>query len=380
MARPKEYDLPDYMTWDAANGVYVVRNPLNGKKRSFADEQKARGVAKAVAELVHVERQREALSAGRPTLAGLVKKWIEDKVPLMPWAPGTRENYVAKANRISKELGTRTIVHTDCMFIEDWIAARTRTADAFNDWRYVFVLLWRFAVSRKLAEANEPEKIEERSTSKKLEANRKQRQPLEVQDFKDIHEKAEPWLQLAMEESLVTLQGRSEICNMRLDHHRDGWLYVIRAKVSGDSDMAFIKIAITEQIEEFLRRSRQLDDTASPYMIHRRPDSMRREHLEPKPHWTYVTPDYLSKAFAEARDQVPRFNAIPPRTRPTFHEVRGLGARLYEDSGMAKQSIQRLMTHTDQKVTEIYLEGGTAALKDDDFQAVVAPMRVRDML
>jgi hypothetical protein len=48
------------------------------------------------------------------------------------------------------------------------------------------------------------------------------------------------------------------------------------------------------------RRSRSLDDTVSPFLIHRRPDSLRREWIDPKPHWTYVTPDYLSKALAEA--------------------------------------------------------------------------------
>ena len=46
------------------------------------------------------------------------------------------------------------------------------SADAFNKWRYALVLLWKFAVSRKLAATCEPEKIESRSTSKKLEATR----------------------------------------------------------------------------------------------------------------------------------------------------------------------------------------------------------------
>jgi enterobacteria phage integrase len=379
--RPKQYaDLPDHMTYDRNSGLYVVRNPLTKKRKKFADAVKARTAAAAVGKLLEIERHRATLAAGHPTIAGLVTKWLEDRLPFMPWKAGTRRNHLAKLNRISRELGARTIAHTDCMFLEQWISSFTRTADTFNDWRYVLVLLWKFAVARKLVEVNEAENVEERSTSKKLEANQKQRQPLDVNGFRAIHEKAAAWLQLAMEQSLVTLQGRSEICNMQHAHYRDGRLFVIRDKVSGDSDMAFIKISLTAQLRELQGRSRKLDETVSPYIIHRKPDSMRREWIDPKPHWTYVTPDYLSKAFAEARDRVEKFAAMDARKRPTFHEVRGLGARLYRDQGMSEAAIQALMTHAHKRTTEIYLDGGAQALTDDDYQPVVAPLVLEEVL
>jgi enterobacteria phage integrase len=382
MGRPKQYDLPDNCTFDVTNGVYVVRNPLTKNKRSFADKAKAVTTANALNKLFEVDKQRAALTAGGPTIAGLCAKWLSDKLQFMPWAPSTAQNYVAKINRISRELGARTIAHTDCMYLEEWIASFAKTADTFNDWRYVFVLLWRFAVSRKLAEVNEAEKIEERSTSKKIDANKKQRQPLDIEGFQAIHEKASPWLQLALEETLVTLQARLEICNMRHDHHRDGFLYVIRNKVSGDSDMAFIRIGLTEQLLEFQSRARKLDESASPYIIHRKPEHLRREWIDAsvKPHWTYVMPDYLGKAFAHARDQIDRFKKLPPRERPTHHEARGLGSRIYEDQGMSKAAIQALMTHANPKTTKIYLDGGAEALSDDDYHRVVAPLVLRDVL
>jgi hypothetical protein len=89
---------------------------------------------------------------------------------------------------------------------------------------------------------------------------------------------------------------------MRHTDYRDGHLFVIRNKVSRDSDMGFIKIAITMQLEDIRRRSRKVDSIASPYLVHRAPDRQRREWTEGKPHWTFVNPGYLSKAFAEARD------------------------------------------------------------------------------
>lgn len=386
MGRPKgeDNDFPENMWRVQSDGLYRVRNPLTGKVKKFsADrEQDARNTAKALNEWLKNERALRALSAGLPTIDGLVVKWIEDRLPFMPWAPGTRANYLAKLKRIRRELGPRPISHTDCMLMEDWIVktVRVKTADTFNDWRYAFVLLWKFAVSRKLAAENEGAKIEERSTSKKIEANQKQREPLDLNGFREIHKKAEPWLQLAMEMSLVTLLSRLEICNMRHDHWRGGCIYVIRNKVSGDSDMAFIRIAITEQLEEFQRRSRLLDNSASPFIIHRQPRSTRREWIESKPHWTYVNPDFLTKSFEKARDAVPTLAALQPSARPTFHEVRGLGSRMYAEQGMSEKDIQSLMTHSNPSTTQIYLDGGAEALTDDDYLRVVAPMKLRDIL
>lgn len=380
MGRPKKYDHPPNMTFDQAATLYIVRNPVTGKRKRFADEGKALKAVTALNKFLETERALRALEHGLPKISGLVAKWIEDRLPFMPWSEGTKANYLAKMRRISRELGERPIKHTDCMFLEDWIANIAKTGDTFNDWRYMFVLLWGFAVSRKLADSNEGEKVLERSTSKKIEANRKQRLPLDVDGFNAIHEKSEPWLRLAMETSLVTLQGRSEIANMRLADSRKGFLHVIRDKTSADSDMAFIKIEVTAQIEEFWSLSRTLDNTVSPYLIHRKPHDAREQWIKGKPHWTYITPDYLGRAFAEARDSITRFASLPESKRPSFHEIRGLGSRLCAEQGMTKKAIQALMTHTHERVTEIYLQGGAEALTDDDYQRVEAPLVLRGIL
>ena len=94
-------------------------------------------------------------------------------------------------------------------------------------------------------------------------------------------------------------------------------------------------IRITPELEEIRRRALKLDDTASPFLIHRKPNRERREWMEGKPHWTYVNPQYLSKAFEIARDAAldknghTRYAQLTAAQRPTFHEIRGSGARLY---------------------------------------------------
>lgn len=136
----------------------------------------------------------------------------------------------------------------------------------------------------------------------------------------------------------------------------------------------------SEQLLEFQRRSRSLDNTVSPFIVHRKPQHVRRQWIEGKPHWTYVNPDYLTKAFAAARDEVERFAKMPKPERPSYHEARGLGARIYEEMGMSKAAIQALMTHADKRTTEIYLDGGENALRDTNYQQVAAPLNLRDVL
>jgi enterobacteria phage integrase len=380
VGRPKSNDYPPYMTVDGDLGRFVVRNPITGKKKRFSDEAEARAAAVKLGEWVEQERKAEAFDAGRPTIQSLVKWWKRDRLQFQAWDINTRKAMVHKMDRIGRELGDRVIARTDSLFLEDWLTSFCNTADHFNKWRYALVLLWKFALSRHLVQACEPEKIERRSTSKKLEINRKVRQQLDIEGFKAIRAKAEPWLQLAMDQSLVTLQARAEICAMQHAHYRGGYLFVIRDKVSGDSDMAFIKIALTAELEEIRKRSRTLDNTVSPYLIHRAPERRRREWTNGKPHWTFVNPEYLSKAFAEARDAAEVYKALKPRERPTFHEIRGLGARILRAQGVSEAAIQGLMTHSNKRTTQIYLDRGAAALTDNDYHAVTAPLSLSEIL
>lgn len=385
VGRKKNNDLPDYMGPDCDRGGFLVRNPLTGKRKRFARDQEAlaREAAKRLAAWVDREKSARALDLGKPTIAGLVDRWKTDRLQFMPWDAGTQKSAGYKLARIRRELGDRYVARTDRMFLEDWLTAFCKTGDQFNEWRYVLILLFRFAVSKKMLDICEPEKIEPRSTSKKLAVNQKVRRPLDLLGFRAIHEKAPGWLQIAMEQSLVTLQARTEICNMRHADYRDGHLFVIRDKVSGDSDMAFIKIAITDELDAIRRRSLKGDGVvgaASPYLVYRRPSRERREWTEGKPHWTYVNPEYLSKQFAKARGATKAYDKLAGPERPSFHEIRGLGARLYRTQGMSEAAIQALMTHSNPRTTQIYLDGGAAALTDADYNPVVAPMRLREIL
>lgn len=384
MARPKNNDRPAYMWPDGDRGGWVVVNPLNGKKRRFTADQEAlaRETAAVLNQYVEKERQRALLNAGKPSLDEVVQRWIREQMPLQPWDDSTRETAQMRLARIRRELGAGGALIEDitCVEMARWLSKTAPKADPFNKWRQMLVLLWSFAVVEGMARSNEAEKVPRRSTSRKIEGNRKTRKPLDVEGFRAIHAHAEPLLQLAMEMSLVTTLARNELCLLRHEHFRDGWVYVIRDKVAAESEVAFVRIRLTPQLEAFQERARRLDNIACPFLLHRRPDRMQRRWIEGKDHWAQLTPDWLTRAFAAARDLVPRYAALAERERPTFHEVRGLSSRLLRARGLSVDSIRALMTHADEKTTQIYLEGGRGALREEHYIKVEAPFTIEQLL
>jgi hypothetical protein len=380
MGHPKIHDFPPYMTTDGDRGGYIVRNPITRHRKRVRSEAAARKEALGLAITVAAERQKKKDEISHPTLGRVVAAYVENQMPYMPWSPGTRRNYLYKFKKIDRDLGTVVIEKAGVVSLTDYLAAFCKTADIFNKWRHAFVLLLDYAISRDLTRSNEAAKVLERSTSKKLAANKKRRLALDMVGFKAIHGQAEPWLQLAMEISLVTLQARNEICSMQHEHFREGHLFIVRAKVSGESDMAFIKLALNSDIVDLQSRARRLDNIVSPYLVHRKPLRRTRISRDAPRHWTYVLPHYLSQSFKEARNKAGLWGHLPAHARPSFHEIRGLGSRLSMKAGASRADIQALMTHSTPRTTAIYLDGGLHALTDSDYRPVTTKLSLTDAL
>jgi len=71
-----------------------------------------------------------------------------------------------------------------------------------------------------------------------------------------------------------------------------------------------------------------------------------------------LIPSLLFK-LTKARDAAHAYDYIEPVERPTFHEIRALGAWLYEQQKFPQDYIQALMGHSDVKMTKHYQEGHT---------------------
>ena len=81
-----------------------------------------------------------------------------------------------------------------------------------------------------------------------------------------------------------------------------------------------------------------------------------RQTRKTRDHHTQILPEQLSRAFAEARDEV----GIKGDNQPTFYEIRSLGGALLREAGWSKAQVQELMVHTSESMTEHYLEGHEA--------------------
>jgi enterobacteria phage integrase len=153
-----------------------------------------------------------------------------------------------------------------------------------------------------------------------------QRQRLTEAQCAQIRAKAEPWLQLAIDLALETLQRREDLVRLTRDDLIDGYLYVRQKKTGVNVRMPL-----------------------SPELLARLPTTgplLQRNDAA-------VTKDYLSRAFAAARDSIPELTSIPPSHRPSFHELRALGALLMERQGINPQA---RLGHLEAKTTRLYLD------------------------
>jgi integrase len=379
--RVEDTDLPRYVYYDKTREVYIIKNPLGETRVKWErDRKRAIAIGKKLNEVVETKRQADLLNAGQVTIAAVVDKFLYDRLDKTGWKESTKKDNVYKFARIKKELGHRFITRTDSKFLTEWLNGFCHNADQFNGWRYMLILLWRFAKSLKMVESNEAEAVLEESGSLNIVSNRKSRQGLTLEGYGAVYEWAKPWLKLAMDISFICMLGRFEVCNMRHADFRGDWLYVIRQKTSSKSKEAFLRYPVSAVLREIRVRAMTLDGIDAPNLVHREPDRDRADWEVPAGEQaSYVRPQYLTNSFAQVRDACGFFKDLEPHELPSFHEIRGLAARRYEDLGMEKMEIQAMLAHASPAATKVYLEGGKAALQDDHYAIVEAPLSLTDL-
>ncbi|MDH4458507.1 MAG: tyrosine-type recombinase/integrase [Nevskia sp.] len=226
---------------------------------------------------------------------------------------------------------------------------RAVTESPRNRQQYRLLMIWIFACARQegWVDGNPVEAM------RKTTAPR-QRERLTIDQFEAIRASAELWLQKAMDLSLITLLRREDVCNLRFSDVHDDALWVVPGKTE-DSTGARLKIRIGAELQALLDRCR--DDVVSPYLIHRLPERARprEQRAESRVHHTQVLPEQLSRAFADARDASGLFEGV--EHPPTFHEIRSLGGKRYQDRGWTLAQVQALMAHASPDMTQQYLAG-----------------------
>ena len=200
---------------------------------------------------------------------------------------------------------------------------------------------------------------------------KKQRHNLTVEDYESIYAAAPLFLKVAMSLSLQTTHVVREIYRIKykikepkegvcgivwfqeatvLDGNTvHGTLYIHREKVK-KSASSMVAIPVTDAIKEIVEFSKT-DRLHCPYNVHRKPIQSKRGVAKDCNHPYQVHHHNISKEFSKVRDQLGLYSNLDISLRPTYHEIRGLSARLIEQMG---ESATIRMAHADEKTTKIY--------------------------
>ena len=350
----KNKDLVDNLYGSVKNGVtyYQYKHPVTGQYHSMGtNKQEANAAARQLNNMLIPERNlvAEVMGTADKDMAHLINRYRKELLPTKTLAASTQKTIEYRLSRLERDLGKKLIEDVDVQTIAEYLDENFQR-DAYIKHRAMLVELFRFAINKGLCplEIGNPAEV----TYAKSEYE-KARRRLTLDQFWAIHDKAEPWLQLAMETALITLQGRAEVINMKFADYQDKTLKVIRQKTS-KHEHSHLMIHCP-QLEDIITRARQ-SGIASPYIIHRRP--IRKVAAQGREHWTKFTPNNFSAEFRKVRDKCKCFEGMARQNRPTFHEIRALGSWLYKKQGFDNETyIQPLMAHADQKMTEHYQQG-----------------------
>ncbi|MFG1498060.1 tyrosine-type recombinase/integrase [Saccharospirillum sp. HFRX-1] len=158
-------------------------------------------------------------------------------------------------------------------------------------------------------------------------------------------------MQVAMDLALISLQRRGDRVRARYDRIEGDVWQVIQSKTEKHDHRAFLKITMGEGPQEVIQRSRSIAPVC-PFILHRVPE--RKKKAAALEHWAQITPDHLSKTFAQLRDSLPEFLSMPREQRPGFHTIRGLGGHLYLEAGFDNEYVNHLFGHTQQTMSNEY--------------------------
>ncbi|WP_210464149.1 integrase [Vibrio crassostreae] len=201
----------------------------------------------------------------------------------------------------------------------------------------------------------------------------KARHDLDIENYQKVYDAAPLFLKVAMSLTLETTHAVREIYRLRyriykpregvcgilwnpdkeveyVDGHAVyGMLYVHREKVK-KSDASTVAIPVTQTIKDIVDLSKT-SRLICPYIVHRKPKQQQRGISKETDHLYQVHHHNISKEFSKVRDSLGLYSHLKKSLRPTYHEIRGLAARMIEQQG---QSATERMAHANAKTTKIY--------------------------
>lgn len=372
MPRPrssKYRDLPEGLYFKGKKG-YVLRRIDDSWKSLGHDKSRAIALARRYnatyrvdPEIAHsinydlvAPHNRRAVERLSSFFARVSERYAADEKP----NKDTLAMFNSRLEKLDSLIGDRvgmSISLDDVNLVLD-VVAKNKSNNVFNRWISFMVKVFDYAVDESVMKDN-PAKRKKRKPKEE-----KQRQRLNLAEYKAVWCIAPHWMRIAMDLSLETTHAVNEICAMKYEDitmidepvledgiEVFGYLKIHRQKVKA-KEASRVSIPVTRSLLKIIEASK--DNIDSLYIVHRMPDKRSNQVSRHCDHITQVNRKYLSRIFSKLRDQAKVKRSVPAESRPTFHEIRGLSIHLYDKAGHDPQA---RAAHTDSRSTKVYKEG-----------------------
>lgn len=330
------------------NGYFVYRRPDNGKRfgmgrnklEAIRSAKELNEKLMATTSLTQTVLHNIQIERVGDHLDYMLKFW-EQRILDQRMSATTLETYSRQVKKFRGQFEDQSM---DTLSVRDIAGFLEQFPPTLKTrYRAVLSVVWKHAIARGLATVN----IAEATLKESIKVKR---QRLSLADFKVIREYLEPPFRNAVDLALQTLQRREDISALLKDKIvRDGnrqYLEVIQIKTG-----AAIRIEIGPELDKVLRCCQ--DDVVSRFILHYpyQNGPLRKRAGQP------FSKDTLTRAFQEARDKAITerglFKGMISAELPTFHEIRALGAKLYEEAGVDPKA---LLGHKTAQMTQMYLD------------------------
>ncbi len=352
----KNRDLPRNLYPNNRGASFKYRRPDGVFKSVGSDRKKAIGYALELnAYYYGIDKVVAAVvSASEKKHAHTVNEYLNDNLKAImqerELATTTQKGWGEREPHIRDEFGEQDPRHISvsaCVsFLKDYSPAQ------WNKYRSMCSVIWSYMVQDDWVGNNPWDVVrskKERVTRMRLTAETYSKIWKAAGDLPEVGAA----IQNAMDLALHTLQRRADVASLTRSQVKDGSIYVVQGKTG----MA-LRIQMGPTLEAVVKRCKS-DNVACPYLVHQSKDA--RKHRIAK----RLSPSSISRGFTKARDKTKLFDDLKPgQTPPSFHEIRSLGAKLYEDAGVPQNEIQGLLGHTSAKQTGVYLSRHSIRYKD----------------
>ena len=262
-------------------------------------------------------------------------------------AAKTRADYKRMLDTAVQELGPeKGIADISLRAVASFLESKPPVAS--NRYRSLLSGLFKHAVARGLRADNPADATIKRATTVK-------RKRLSRPMFDAIRERADPWMQRAMDLALWSLQRREDLATLRVDAWANGELSVRQQKVEGYGT-GLLRITPGPLLRAAIIACLNSPERGDcPYLVHHTPQ--KRIKADWRTHPKQLAPETLTREFARLRDETGMCDDMGEGERPTWHEIRALGGDLLRrEYGWTDQQVQALMGHASVEMTQAYLD------------------------